>query len=91
MLAVNLDNLQHIALILHTVFLHVLPMHKIERYMYLVICIYHSDSPSYSEIHEILSRFMDYPHNSDEIRALELLTTVLKHIPSDKQTAKTST
>ncbi|XP_065914499.1 TATA box-binding protein-associated factor RNA polymerase I subunit A-like isoform X2 [Dysidea avara] len=37
------------------------------------------DLPNYSEIQEILSRFLEYPHNSDEAKALKLLTTVLKN------------
>ena len=74
MLAVNLDILQHTALI------------PISVYITLeVICVYHSDFPNYSEIHEILTRFMAYPHNSGEVKALELLTTVLKGIASDKE------
>ena len=55
--------------------------------------IYHfSDSPNYSEIHEILSRFMDYPHNSSEVKAMELLTAVLANTTtsSDRQTTKPS-
>ena len=75
MLAVNLGILRHMALI---------PISVYTRFE-IYLCS-HSDFPNYSEIHEILSRFMAYPHNSGEIKALELLTTVLKNIPGDKQT-----
>ena len=64
-------------------------IHKMEILSY----IYHfSDSPNYSEIHEILSRFMDYPHNSSEVKAMELLTAVLANTTSssDRQTTKPS-
>ena len=53
-------------------------MHGIET-----CCVYYSDSPNFSEIHGILSRFMSYCHNSGEIKAQELLTTVLESMPSD--------
>ena len=46
--------------------------------VFLLLYIF-SDLPNYSEIQEILSRFLEYPHNSDEAKALKLLTTVLKN------------
>ena len=56
--------------------LFTLPCIKSNYILYLP----YSDSPNYSEIHEILTRFMDYPHNSSEVKAMELLTAVLANI-----------
>jgi len=43
-----------------------------------VVCMHFLDKPNYSEIQDILSRFLEYPHNSNEPKALELFSTVLK-------------
>ena len=43
----------------------------------IVFTFFFSDLPNYSEIQEILSGFLEYPHNSDEPKALELLTAAL--------------